>query len=89
MTFRIELAARAAKDIDRLDRPGQQRIIKRIEQLAADPFDPRLSAELTGHSPLRRSRVGGWRIIFTVVQEAGILYVVTVERRGQVYRRLS
>jgi mRNA-degrading endonuclease RelE of RelBE toxin-antitoxin system len=37
---------------------------------------------------LRKSRVGAWRIIYQVVEETKIVYVVTIERRGQVYKRI-
>jgi mRNA interferase RelE/StbE len=62
--------------------------LKRIGELAAWPFDPRMSAALSVRPGLRRSRVGGWRIIFTVNEASKSLYVVTVGRRGEVYKRL-
>jgi mRNA interferase RelE/StbE len=37
---------------------------------------------------LRKSRVGGWRIIFSVDTSARAVQVVTVEPRGQVYHRI-
>ncbi len=88
MNYRQQLSGRAAKDLDRLDRKTAGRILKRIAELAVAPYDPRLSSELAMPKGLRRSRVGGWRIIFTVDEEAKILFVVTVDRRGQVYGRL-
>lgn len=89
MTYRQELSGRAAKDLDRLDRKTQQRILSRVAELANDPYDVRVSAELADTGGLRRSRVGGWRIIFTVNNETHMLCVVTIERRGQVYKRLA
>lgn len=88
MKLRIELSNRAARDLDRLGRDAQQRMIKRLEQLAEDPFDARLSGPLSGQGTLRKSRVGGWRIIFSVAGPAQVVNVVTIERRGQVYRRI-
>jgi mRNA interferase RelE/StbE len=52
-----------------------------------DPHDARLLGPLTNKGGLRKSRVGGWRIIFQVDEPGHALKVVTVERRGQVYRR--
>jgi mRNA interferase RelE/StbE len=63
-------------------------MMKRLEQLAEDPYDARLSAPLTNKSDLRKSRVGGWRIIFRVDGPNRELSVVTIERRGQVYQRI-
>lgn len=88
MTYSIELSNRAARDVDRLGRDVQERMMRRLEQLAQDPHDTRLSGPLTGHGGLRKSRVGGWRILFTVDDEKRSLVVVTIERRGQVYQRI-
>ena len=86
MTYEVRLSNRAAKDLDRLDRGAQQRILNRLEQLAEAPGDPRLSSFLTNQGGLRKSRVGGWRIIFSLDEGGRIVNVVTVERRGQVYQ---
>jgi mRNA interferase RelE/StbE len=86
--YHVRLSHRAAKDLDKLSGDARDRILHRLEQLAEDPFDPRLSSQLTNQRGLRKSRVGGWRIIFAVDEEHRILDVVTVERRGQVYQRI-
>ncbi len=88
MSYSVDLSARAAKDLDRLNRDILNRILARLEKLSADPFDPRFSAKLTHKRGLRKSRVGGWRIIFIADNEAQRLSVLTVERRGEVYRRI-
>jgi len=63
-------------------------MLKRLDDLAKDPYNVRLSAPLTGHQGLRKSRVGAWRIIFQVQDEKLIVFVVMIERRGQVYKRI-
>ena len=88
MKYEIRLSHRAPRDLDRLDKPTQRRMIRRLEELAEDPFDPRLSAPLAGHEGLRKSRVGAWRIIFEVQEDGRIVFVLMIERRGQVYTRL-
>ena len=88
MSYRVELSDRARKDFNRLDRNLQRRIGARIDELAHDPRDSRISGTLTNAGDLRKSRVGGWRILFTVDDANGIVYLVTIERRGQVYKRL-
>ena len=67
-------------------RPTERHIRDRFVQLAADPFDARLSAPLTERPGVRKSRVGGWRILFSVDREAKVVHVLTVDTRGQVYR---
>lgn len=86
MTYRVVLTRETEKILDRLDRPTEQRIRARFAQLADDPFDPRLSAPLTERAGIRKSRVGGWRILFIADREGRVLHVVTVDTRGQVYK---
>jgi mRNA interferase RelE/StbE len=86
--YEIRLSHRAERDLDRLDKPTQKRMMRRLEQLAADPYDPRLSGPLSGVGDLRKSRVGAWRIIYQVAEGPKILFVVMIERRGQVYQRI-
>ena len=42
-----------------------------------------LGAERAG---VRKSHVGGWRILFTLDRVAGVIYIATVDTRGQAYR---
>jgi mRNA interferase RelE/StbE len=86
VSYRVVIAHEAEKILDRLDRPMERRIRTRIVQLAEDPFDPRLSAPLAERAGIRKSRVGGWRILFTTNRETNTLAVLTVDTRGQVYK---
>ncbi len=88
MTYEVRLSNRAQRDLDRLDKPTQKRIIRRLEQLAEDPYDPRLSGSLEGYEGMRKSRVGRWRIIYQVMQDQKVLFVLMIETRGQVYKRI-
>lgn len=88
MKYDQKLSARAVKDLDGLDNKTRKRMLDRIAELADSPYDPKFSIKLTNQGGLRRSRVGGWRIIFLVNDEAKELSVVTIERRGQVYQRV-
>jgi mRNA interferase RelE/StbE len=84
--YRVSLAHEAEKVLDRLDRPTERRIRVRLVQLAEDPFDPRLSAPLVERDGARKSRAGGWRILFSVDRDARVIYVLTIDTRGQVYK---
>ena len=78
MSYRVELSHRAARELDRLGRDVQERMMKRLVCLARSPI--RGACE----SPASE----GWRILFTVDDETRLLRVVTIERRGQVYQRI-
>ena len=86
MNFRDNVVHEAERILDRLDRPTEQRVRARFVQLAVDPFDSRLSASLADRPGIRKSRVGGWRVLFTVDREAKVIYILTVDTRGQVYK---
>ena len=87
MRYQIRLSRRAEGELNRLDRPTQQRMKQRLNQLAENPFDIRLSKELTNQAGIRSSRIGGWRVIFEIPDKDTVL-VLLIERRGQVYHRL-
>ena len=86
MIYRPVLSDEAAKTIRRADAKLRARLENRIRDLADDPYDSRLSSPLTGRAGVRKSRVGGWRILFTVDQQRRLLQVAAVDTRGQVYR---
>jgi mRNA interferase RelE/StbE len=86
VNFRVSLVHEAEKVLDRLDRPTEKRLRARFVQLAVDPFDPRLSAPLADRPGIRKSRVGGWRILFSVDRGARVIYILAIDTRGQVYK---
>jgi mRNA interferase RelE/StbE len=88
VNYQVRLSNRATRDLDHLSRNTRDRVLKRLDQLAEDPRDPRFSAPLAGKGGLRKSRVGGWRIIFSVEEAVKVVAVVTIDRRGQVYHRV-
>jgi mRNA interferase RelE/StbE len=86
VNYRPLLSDEAAKTIRRADAKLRARLENRIHELAENPYDSRLSSPLTGRAGVRKSRVGGWRILFTVDQQRQLLQVAAVDTRGQVYR---
>lgn len=89
MSYQVFLAHEAEKVLARVDRSLQRRIHARLLQLSQDPFDPRLSSPLTERPGVRKSRVGGWRILFAVDREETIVFVAAIDTRGQVYKHGS
>lgn len=87
MSYRVELAHEVEKLLDRMDSTTERRIRARLLLLSQDPFDPRLSSPLTQRAGVRKSRVGDWRILYTVDKDTQVIYIATVATRGQVYKR--
>ncbi|MEW6657461.1 MAG: type II toxin-antitoxin system RelE/ParE family toxin [Thermodesulfobacteriota bacterium] len=88
MNFGIEVSHRADKMLGRLDRKTATRIRDRIDQLAIDPFNPRISYELEMIKGQRYSRVGDWRVIYEVREADQTVLIVTVQHRSRVYKEL-
>ena len=78
-----KLSSDALKYLNSLDRTTARRIAEKIEALAKEPYNLRLSKPLK-NSNKRTARVGDYRILFVV--ESDILLVSFIGPRGQVYR---
>jgi len=79
----IEITDTPFKYLKSLDKPTRRRIKEKLEALAEDPTNIRLSLPLSA-SNKRRARVGGYRILFTFDEQT--LTVSDIGPRGQVYR---
>jgi len=58
MTYAISLSKEASKELERLDRKTEQRIQRRLDELALNPYDRRISNEVKMEAGQRYSRVG-------------------------------
>ena len=86
MSYQVLLSREAEKVLDRVDSTMGKRLRARVKQLGEDPFNPRLSAPLVERAGMRKSRVGGWRILFTADREVMVVGVVAIRPRGDAYR---
>jgi len=86
MTYSIEIAPAARRQLKKLDQPARRRIARRIDSLASDPR-PEGVVKLTDVSPpLYRVREGDYRIVYAVQDDRLVVLVVRVAYRSQVYR---
>lgn len=89
MAWKIELAGSALKQLRKLDRPVAKRILDFLESRVAVLVDPRSIAEPLHGPELRRYwkyRVGDYRIIASIQDEAITILVVRIGHRSDVYR---
>ncbi len=85
MSFSIRIKGSAAKELERVAKPNRARIIEAIDRLAENPFlGNALKGELRG---LRRLRVGDYRVLYEVQDDALLVLVVRIAHRRDVYRR--
>lgn len=88
MNYQTHFSREAVKRLDRMDRGTCERIERRMEELETNPYDPRISKPLKELEGMRSSRVGEWRILYTIDRTANILYIVAIRPRGEAYRQL-
>lgn len=88
MRYRVEIAPAAQRQLRKLKKLAQKRILKGIEALADDPRPAGLR-KLSGTEELYRIREGDYRIIHQIRDEVLLVLVVKVGHRKDVYQRIG
>jgi mRNA interferase RelE/StbE len=89
LAWKIELRAKAEKQLGRLDKREAMRIISFLEDRLATHENPReLGVALKGHAlgGYWRYRVGDYRVICDIQDRRLVVLVVEIDHRRQVYR---
>ncbi len=84
MTYRVEFSSIAVKQLGKLPKEVQQRIIISLKRVRIRPFAHVL--RLVG-SPLFRLRVGPYRLILDIRAEQLLVLVLTLGHRDTIYKR--
>ncbi|MCZ2109468.1 MAG: type II toxin-antitoxin system RelE/ParE family toxin [Dehalococcoidia bacterium] len=86
MKYRLTLSRDAASYFQRLDSSTQRRMREAMRALTDNPRHE-WTKPLKGHQG-RALRVGGWRILYGIDDDARTVHVHRIAPRGQVYRDL-
>ena len=89
MAWTISYTATARKQLKKLDRPVARRLVDFMAARVAPDADPRASGKaLTGPVPgsFWRYRVGDYRIICDIQDQALVVLVLEVGNRKNIYR---
>lgn len=86
MTYQIVFTTAAAREIRKLPRLAQGRILDAIQDLSADPR-PHGSKKLVGETSAWRIRVSDYRVIYEVLDDVMLITVVRARHRREVYPR--
>jgi mRNA interferase RelE/StbE len=88
MTWRVEFDNRARKELRKLDKSSQVRILTWLRETLAIAKDPRRTGtSLKGRMKgLWRYRVGDYRIISQIQDEQVLILVVRVGHRRDIYK---
>ena len=89
MAWKIELARGAESELKKMDRQAAQRILRFLHDRVATLEDPRSIGEALKGSrfgELWKYRVGDYRVISHIKDDALLILVVKVGHRREVYR---
>lgn len=86
MTYRIEIAPAAARQLRKLDPTARRRVQAAIELLSTEPR-PSGARKLVGDDAWR-VRTGDYRIVYEIHDRVLVVLVVAVGHRRDIYRGL-
>ena len=86
MTYRVEVAPAALRQLRMLDSPARRRVQAAIELLADQPR-PSRAKRLVGGEGEWRARTGDYRIVYEAHDDVLVVLVVGVGHRRDIYER--
>ncbi len=86
MAYDVQIRPAAWRQLQRLPKALQRRILDRLESLSKNPR-PIGSVKLTGSECTYRVRIGDYRVIYDVLDRAVVVLVLKIAHRRDVYRR--
>ena len=89
MVWQIEFDPRALKELSKLDKPVQKRIVQVLRERIASLHDPRSIGEALRGEELGRFwkyRIGDYRLVCEILDDKIIILVLRIGNRKDVYR---
>ena len=84
MAYKVFFQPSAARELRKLPRDVQTRLLARVEALAADPR-PAGVKKLQDLDELYRIRVGDYRVVYQIQDQRRVVLVVRIRHRRDVY----
>ncbi len=86
MSFRILLSPSAAKDLKKLERPVLQRVDRAFTLLSRNPYLAGIKQLHDSRLAQFRLRVGDYRILYDIYPKDGVIYILRVGHRRDIYK---
>lgn len=83
--YKLEISHTAEKQLKKLPKGDQVRVVTAILSLANAPFPPGMR-KLSGYDDVYRIRVGIYRILYSVSATALIIIILKVGHRKDIYQ---
>ena len=88
--YKVRLSSRALKDLKKLEKETQSKVIESLEILKLNPFAEIIQyKKLKGRNQLYRIRIGSYRVIYEIQGEILVIIVIRIGHRKDVYRYLK
>jgi len=84
-SYRLDVSATAEKQIRKLGKVDQLRVLRAMASLVTDPR-PAGSRKLSGLDDTYRVRVGVFRVIYSIEHRRLVIIVLKVGHRREIYR---
>ena len=84
--FTIEYSKAARKALKAMPQNTALLIVEKVEALAVDPLAPNNNVKKLTNHPGYRLRVGDWRVVYLLHEQALLIAVVRIAPRGDVYQ---
>jgi mRNA interferase RelE/StbE len=84
--FSVEYSKAARKSLKAVPRNTARLIMEKIKSLAEDPMASSNNVRKLTNHPGFRLRIGDWRVVYTIHEQALIIAVIRIAPRGDVYK---
>ena len=84
--FSIEYSKAARKALKAMPSNTARLILEKVGALATDPMTPNNNVKKFTNHPGYRLRVGDWRVVYLIHEQALLIAVVRIAPRGDVYQ---
>jgi mRNA interferase RelE/StbE len=84
--FSVEYSKAARKALKGMPRNTARLVMDKIAALAVDPMAPNNNVKKLTNHPGYRLRVGDWRVVYLLREQALVIAVVRIAPRGEVYQ---
>jgi mRNA interferase RelE/StbE len=83
--YRIEISATAERQLKKIRREDQVRILRSVLLLASEPR-PGGCRKMSGYDDIYRLRVGNYRVIYEIEGKGIVVIILKIGHRREVYR---
>ena len=86
--YEIELSNKAEKNLKKLQKDIQKKVIKKIDGLATNPHPSGSKKLSTNEENIYRIREGDYRILYTIKNQKLLILILVIGHRREIYRDL-